>query len=76
MAGASVSFGKAEVFWPQDDEAQEKFQTLVGLENRPSVPDTPSLEPTFEAGVRLDAQLDVIVTPEVRRYLSIVQWMV
>lgn len=36
----------------------------MGLESETSTPAPGSLEPVFEAGVALDAQLDIIVTPE------------
>jgi chitinase len=64
-AGARLNFGKAEVYWPQDDEASKKYEKLVGMETKRTMrPDPSTLAPTFEAGVRLDAQLDVIVTPQ------------
>jgi hypothetical protein len=64
-AGATLNFGKAEVYWPQDDESSKKYEKLVGIETRKEIPPPGKVEPTFEAGVQLDAQLDVIVTPEV-----------
>jgi hypothetical protein len=63
-AGARLNFGKAEVYWPEDDDASRKYEQLVGLSSRTMRPDPSTIAPTFEAGVRLDAQLDVIVTPQ------------
>jgi hypothetical protein len=59
-----MHFGKAEVYWPQDDNAKQ-YEKLLGIEADPQVPPPGTVEPTFDAGVQLDAQLDVIVTPEV-----------
>lgn len=63
-AGAEVAFGKAEVFWPQDDASKDKYETLVGLESDTRAPAPLSVEPVFRAGVAVDAQLSVHVTPE------------
>jgi hypothetical protein len=61
-----LNFGKSEVFWPQDDDAHKKYQELLGLDTKtPERPDQDTIEPTFDAKVRVDAALDVIVTPEV-----------
>ena len=64
-AGAKVNFGKAEVYWPQDDKDSEKYQSLLGIEANPSAQDKNLIEPTFDAKVKIDAQIDVLVTPEV-----------
>ncbi|KAK4982524.1 hypothetical protein LTR50_007699 [Elasticomyces elasticus] len=63
-AGAKVNFGKAEVFWPQDDAASAQYQELLGLSANTSVQDKSLIEPTFDAKVRIDAQIDILVTPE------------
>ncbi|PHH88171.1 hypothetical protein CDD83_7878 [Cordyceps sp. RAO-2017] len=63
-AGAHVNFGKAEVYWPQDHESSQKYQKLLGIDSRPSVPDRDFLTPVFEADVELDAGLDVTVQPQ------------
>lgn len=63
-AGAQLSFGKAEVYWPQDDAASAQYQQLVGLDSKSEVPSPEALAPVFEAGVQINAQLDVIVTPQ------------
>ncbi len=63
-AGARLSFGKAEVYWPQNDEASKKYEKLLGMESQTMRPESSTIAPKFEAGVKLDAQLDVIVTPE------------
>jgi chitinase len=63
-AGAQVNFGKAEVYWPTDEDASKQYQKLIGLDSKSDVPAPNTIAPTFEAGVRLDAGLDVIVTPE------------
>ncbi|KAI3068615.1 CAZyme family GH18 [Aspergillus niger] len=63
-AGAQLFFGKAEVYWPQNDDAKDKYETLLGLQSDVQAPAPGSVEPVFEAGVALDAQLDIIVTPE------------
>ncbi|KAI9045865.1 Major Facilitator Superfamily protein [Aspergillus affinis] len=63
-AGAQVSFGKAEVFWPQDEDSKNKYETLVGIESDTQTPAPFNVGPVFHAGVEVDAQLNVIVTPE------------
>ncbi|KAL4782871.1 hypothetical protein BJX76DRAFT_331427 [Aspergillus varians] len=37
-AGAQVSFGKAEVYWPQDDDSKDKYETLLGIESDTETP--------------------------------------
>ena len=64
-AGAKLNFGKAEVYWPQDDTASDKYQALLGITANPSAQDKDLIEPTFDAKVKIDAQIDVLVTPEV-----------
>lgn len=63
-AGAQLNFGKAEVYWPQNDDAKDQYETLLGLKSTTAAPAPGSIEPVFEAGVAVDAQLDVLVTPE------------
>ncbi|EGX88796.1 bacteriodes thetaiotaomicron symbiotic chitinase, putative [Cordyceps militaris CM01] len=63
-AGAQVNFGKAAVFWPQDDAASQKYERLLGLDGTARAPERKSVEPRFEAGVRVDAQLDIVVQPQ------------
>jgi hypothetical protein len=66
-AGATLNFDKAEVFWPQDDASSEKYQKLIGIEANPSHPANDLIAPTFDAKVRMDASMSVIVTPEVSK---------
>ncbi|KAJ5372784.1 hypothetical protein N7517_004790 [Penicillium concentricum] len=63
-AGAKMSFGKAEIFWPQDDDLQEKYASLLGLESKTKSPAPGTIEPVFHAGVAVDAQIDVLITPQ------------
>jgi chitinase len=63
-AGATVSFGKAEVYWPQNDEAKDKYEQLLGLESETEAPAPFSVEPVLRAGVAVDAGLTITVTPE------------
>ncbi|KAI1104572.1 putative bacteriodes thetaiotaomicron symbiotic chitinase [Jackrogersella minutella] len=63
-AGARLNFGKAEVYWPSDAAESKSAQQLLGLDNTVRKPAPDTIAPTFEAGVEIDAQLDVIVTPE------------
>ncbi|KAL2116052.1 hypothetical protein VTJ04DRAFT_10307 [Mycothermus thermophilus] len=63
-AGANLWFGYAQVYWPQNDEASQRYEKLLGLDRSLHAPDPEFITPTFEAGVRLDAQLDVIVQPQ------------
>lgn len=69
-AGAKLNFGKAEVYWPQDDDASAKFQKLLGVTADPVALTDDLIKPTFDAKVRIDAQIDVLVTPEVRSWRS------
>lgn len=64
-AGAKVNFGKAEVYWPQDDTASDKYQTLLGIKATPEAQSQELVQPTFDVKVKIDAQVDVLVTPEV-----------
>ena len=64
-AGAKVNFGKTEVFWPQDNNAGDKYQKLIGVTASPQAQDKALVEPTFDAKVKIDAQISVLVTPEV-----------
>ncbi|KAL8706621.1 MAG: hypothetical protein Q9201_000368 [Fulgogasparrea decipioides] len=70
-AGAKLHFGKAEVYWPQDDSSSDKYQTLLGVKSDPSAQSKDLIEPTFDAKVRVDAQIDVKVTPEANMGLKI-----
>ncbi|KAL2060601.1 hypothetical protein VTL71DRAFT_9242 [Oculimacula yallundae] len=71
-AGAKLKFGKAEVYWPQDDSASDKYQKLLGIAANPAGPeDQSSVEPTFDARVAASAQLDIIVTPEVNMGIKV-----
>lgn len=64
-AGAKLNFGKAEVYWPQDDTASDKYQTLLGVKSDPSAQSKDLISPTFDAKVKIDAAIDILVTPEV-----------
>lgn len=64
-AGAKLNFGKAEVYWPQDDAASDKYQTLLGVNSDPSAQSKDLIAPTFDAKVKIDAAIDILVTPEV-----------
>lgn len=64
-AGAKLNFGKAEVYWPQDDAASDKYQTLLGVKSDPSAQSKDLIAPTFDAKVKIDAAIDILVTPEV-----------
>ncbi|KAL8650554.1 MAG: hypothetical protein Q9226_005099 [Calogaya cf. arnoldii] len=70
-AGAKVNFGKAEVYWPQDDTASDVYQTLLGLNTETSAPNKDLIAPTFDAKVRVDATLDINVTPEANMGLRV-----
>jgi chitinase len=63
-AGATLSFGKAEVYWPQSDDAKDQYETLLDVKSDPKGPAPGTIKPVFEAGVAVDAQLDILVTPE------------
>lgn len=63
-AGARLHFGKAETYWPADAQESKDAQRLLGLEDKSEKPDPKTVEPTFEAGVEVDAALDIIVQPE------------
>lgn len=62
-----MSFGKAEAYWPQNDEAVDEYDKILdlGLKEDPKVPDSAQVAPTFEAGVQVAAGIDVIIQPEV-----------
>lgn len=64
-AGAKLNFGKAEVYWPQDDKASDKYQTLLGIKATPEAQSPELVQPTFDLKVKIDARVDVLVTPEV-----------
>ncbi|KAL4861163.1 hypothetical protein BDV12DRAFT_204279 [Aspergillus spectabilis] len=63
-AGATLSFGKAEVYWPQNNDSKDEYEKLLGLEIDTQTPAPYSVEPVLRAGVAVDAQLDIIVTPK------------
>ncbi|KAF7548173.1 hypothetical protein G7Z17_g7224 [Cylindrodendrum hubeiense] len=65
-AGATVSFGKSQAYWPQDDDAINKYDNILdlGLKESPDIPPGREVAPTFEAGVQVKAELDVIIQPE------------
>lgn len=65
QAGAKVNFGRTEVFWPQNDDAAKKFDNLTGVSINSETPKDVSVEPTFQAGVKADASLDIIMQPKV-----------
>ncbi len=44
-AGARLNFGKAEVYWPQDDSSSEQYQTLLGVKSDPSAAARDLVEP-------------------------------
>lgn len=64
-ASAKLNFGKAEVYWPQDDAASDKYQTLLGVNSDPSAQSKDLIAPTFDAKVKIDAAIDILVTPKV-----------
>ncbi|KAI8153671.1 hypothetical protein K4K49_008338 [Colletotrichum sp. SAR 10_70] len=65
-AGARVTLDKARVFWPQDSSDIEKCDEILnlGLTEEPKKPNGLDVTPTFEAGVRTKAEIDVIILPE------------
>lgn len=64
-AGARVTFEKAQAYWPQDSENIAEYDQILDLGMESEKPDGPLVAPTFEAGVQVQAELDVIVQPEV-----------
>ncbi|CAL8580054.1 hypothetical protein XPA_005788 [Xanthoria parietina] len=70
-ASAKLNFGKAEVYWPQDDAASDKYQTLLGVNSDPSAQSKDLIAPTFDAKVKIDAAIDILVTPEANLGLRI-----
>lgn len=44
---------------------QALYQTFLGLDDDPQKP-TSGIEPSFDAKVTVNAQLDILVTPKVR----------
>jgi hypothetical protein len=62
--GATYNFERAEVYFPQDTDSAgySKLSDLVG---QPS-PVEPVIVPEFQATVAASADLDILVTPEVR----------
>ncbi|GAB1317703.1 chitinase [Madurella fahalii] len=65
LAGCRVSLDKAQAYWPQDDKAVEEYDRILnlGLKEK-EVPAGSKVAPTFEAGVALKAEIDLIVQPE------------
>jgi hypothetical protein len=63
-AGVQVDSAKTEVYWPQDDAASASYQQLLGIEATPKTPAT-DIQPTFDVSVSAQAQLDVLITPQV-----------
>ncbi|KAI9146996.1 Killer toxin subunits alpha/beta [Paramyrothecium foliicola] len=65
-AGAKVSFGRAEAYWPQDEALLEEYDEILDLELKedPEIPEAGEVTPVFEAGVKIEAGLDIIVQPE------------
>ncbi|RMY34078.1 hypothetical protein D0866_05494 [Hortaea werneckii] len=63
-AGVQVDFPKTEVYWPQDDDASAQYQKLLGIDAKPSSPNT-QIAPTFDTAVSAQAQLDVLITPQI-----------
>ncbi|KAK1841138.1 Killer toxin subunits alpha/beta 1 [Colletotrichum chrysophilum] len=65
-AGARVTFDKSRVFWPQDSSDVEKYDEILnlGLTEEPKKPNGLDVTPTFEAGVQVKAEIDVILQPE------------
>jgi hypothetical protein len=65
--GAKVAFGRAEAYWPQDEAALEEYDNILGLDLKkdPQLPPSGQVEPVFQAGVKVEAGLDIIIQPEV-----------
>lgn len=59
--GASYTFGVSEMYYPQDSDSD--VYDKLGDSDKPE-PLATGLEPTFEASVQANAQLDFKVTPE------------
>lgn len=72
--GAKVSFGRAEAYWPQDEAALEDYDNILGLDLKkdPELPQPGQVEPVFQAGVKVEAGLDIIIQPEVRGHAAYV----
>ncbi|KAL8855567.1 MAG: hypothetical protein Q9178_007797 [Gyalolechia marmorata] len=56
-AGARLNFGKAEVYWPQDDSSSEQYQTLLGIKSDPSAAARDLVEPTFDASANMGIRI-------------------
>lgn len=66
-AGAELTFGKAQAYWPENADAG-KYDDILGLDLKKSdKPLGPHVVPDFEAGVQVTADVSVIVQPEVRK---------
>jgi len=65
LAGCRVTLEKTQVYWPQDDKEIDKYDKILGINLRDKeVPKGNKIEPSFEAGVELKAEVDVIVQPQ------------
>lgn len=62
-AGARLNFGKAEVYYPE--ASSEEYTELDDLLSETKRPERNQLEPIFEAGVKANADLRVLVEPVV-----------
>ncbi|KGO37509.1 hypothetical protein PEX1_029170 [Penicillium expansum] len=49
---------------PQDNDLQAKYSTLLGLESKTESPAPGTVEPVFHAGVAVDTQIDILITPQ------------
>ncbi|RYP19213.1 hypothetical protein DL767_009698 [Monosporascus sp. MG133] len=60
-AGVEIKFDKAEAYWPQDDGNINEYDDYLDLGLKDDMPrkpkNGPTIEPVFEAGVRLEAGL-------------------
>ncbi|KAI8206041.1 hypothetical protein K4K48_002346 [Colletotrichum sp. SAR 10_66] len=65
-ADARVTFDKSRVFWPQDSSDIKNYDEILnlGLTEEPKKPNGLDVTPTFEAGVQVKAEIDVIIQPE------------
>ncbi|KAF3803808.1 hypothetical protein GCG54_00011646 [Colletotrichum gloeosporioides] len=65
-AGARVTFDRSRLFWPQDSSDVEKYDEILnlGLTEEPKKPNGLHVTPTFEAGVQVKTQIDVILQSE------------
>ncbi|KAI8276438.1 hypothetical protein K4K59_009788 [Colletotrichum sp. SAR11_240] len=75
-AGARVTFDKSRVFWPQDSSDFENYDEILnlGLTEEPKKPNGLDVTPTFEAGVQVKAEVDVIIQPEANAKATVLDW--